>query len=247
MGKLYYRKSNSMIEDLVFKPNYKDVAVKLSGGADSAIVYYAVCNYYKRTNTNVYALTMSTVTKPWYPTGAANIIKLVYELTGVSPVAHYVHHQPESGAAAYSRGITRMDELAVKQFELDAIYSGLTINPPVDEMKEYFAHTHQQFGLDQARLLAHIEGRDDTRDTTEEPTFFTKRHGERSVDRIRPFINKNKQAVYHAYQTYDMMEKLYPHTYSCETVPDDYDTMDFVHCGHCFFCLERYWGFGRII
>ena len=49
-----------MIPDLVLKPNYKNVAVKLSGGADSAIVYYAVCNYYKNTETNVYALTMYT-------------------------------------------------------------------------------------------------------------------------------------------------------------------------------------------
>jgi hypothetical protein len=236
-----------MIEDLVFKPNYKDVAVKLSGGADSAIVYYAVCNHYKNTNTNVYALTMGTAAKPWYPQGATKLIRIVKELTGVAPVEHYVHYQPEEGAAAYSQGIARMDELAIKRFELDAIYSGLTINPPISEMKEYFAHTHQQFGLDQTRVLAHIEGRDDTRDTTEEPTFFTKRYGERSVDRIRPFINKNKQAVYRAYQTCDMMEKLYPYTYSCETIPDNYDTMDFVHCGHCFFCLERYWGFGRII
>ena len=69
----------------------------------------------------------------------------------------------------------------------------------------------------------------------------------KNVDRIRPFINKNKQAVHAAYQAHDMMEQLYPYTYSCETVPEDYSTMDFVHCGHCFFCLERYWGFGRIV
>jgi 7-cyano-7-deazaguanine synthase in queuosine biosynthesis len=114
-------------------------------------------------------------------------------------------------------------------------------------MQQYFKDNHKQFGLDINTLMNHIEGRDESRDTTEEPTSFTKRYGERSVDRIRPFINKDKQAVYHAYRDLDMMEQLYPHTYSCETIPDNYDTMDFVHCGHCFFCLERYWGFGRII
>ena len=236
-----------MIEDLVFKTNHKDVAVKLSGGADSAIVYYAVCNYYKKSYTNIYALTMGTASKPWYPVGAAKIIKRVHELTGVAPVEHFVHYQPETTAAGYASGISDMDELAVKRFELDAIYSGLTVNPPIDDMRQYFRDTHKQFGLDIDTLMNHIAGRDDSRDTTTEPTFFTKRYGERSVDRIRPFINKNKQAVYHAYRDLDMMEQLYPHTYSCETIPDNYDTMDFVHCGHCFFCLERYWGFGRII
>jgi hypothetical protein len=236
-----------MIEDLIFKPNYKDVAVKLSGGADSAIVYYAVCKYYKNTFTNIYALTMGTALKPWYPVGAANIINVVHELTGVSPAEHYVHYQPDTTAAGYASGISDMDELAVKRFELDAIYSGLTVNPPIDNMRQYFRDNHKQFNLDIDTLLNHIDGRDDSRDTTTEPTFFTKRYGEQSVDRIRPFINKDKQAVYHAYRDLDMMEKLYPHTYSCETVPDNYDTMDFVHCGYCFFCMERYWGFGRII
>ena len=236
-----------MIPDLVFKTNHKDVAVKLSGGADSAIVYYAVCNYYKKSYTNIYALTMGTASKPWYPTGAAKIIKRVHELTGVSPVEHFVHYQPETTAAGYASGISDMDELAVKRFELDAIYSGLTVNPPINNMQQYFKDNHKQFGLDINTLMNHIEGRDNSRDTTTEPTYFTKQYGKQSVDRIRPFINKDKQAVYHAYRDLDMMEQLYPHTYSCETIPDNYDTMDFVHCGHCFFCLERYWGFGRII
>jgi hypothetical protein len=156
-----------MIEDLVFKPNYKDVAVKLSGGADSAIVYYAVCNYYKKSYTNIYALTMGTASKPWYPVGAANIIKRVYELTGVAPVEHFVHYQPETTASGYASGISDMDELAVKRFELDAIYSGLTVNPPISEMKEYFKDNHKQFGLDINTLMNHIEGRDESRDTTE--------------------------------------------------------------------------------
>jgi hypothetical protein len=240
-----------MIQDLILDKKYKDVGVKLSGGADSAIVYYAVCDYYKNTNTNVYALTMGTLLKPWYPVGSAKLIKIVGKLTGVYPVEHYIHHQPDhtaiSGGEAYAEGIMDMDELAVKRFELDAIYSGLTVNPPVDEMQRFFKDNHLRFGLNLNELMGHIDGRDASRDTTLEPTFFTKRYGLQRVDRIRPFINKNKQAVHAAYQAHDMMEQLYPYTYSCETVPEDYSTMDFVHCGHCFFCLERYWGFGRIV
>lgn len=239
-----------MIEDLHFDDNYRNVGVKLSGGADSAIVYYAVCDYYKdKPDTKVYAMTMGTKLKPWYPTGAKKLIDFVETLTGVRPADHYIHYQPDhvsiKDGEPYASGINDMDAIAVEKFDLDAIYSGLTINPPEQELITYFQEN--DFGLDFEWVMGNIEGRDKDRDTTEEPTMFTKRYGEKRVDRIRPFINKNKRAVHTAYEIHNMMDVLYPQTYSCETVPADYDNMDFVHCGHCFFCLERWWGFGRIV
>lgn len=240
-----------MIPDLVLNPNYKNVAVKLSGGADSAIVYYAVCNYYKNTETNVYALTMYTPLKPWYSVGSAKVIDIVEELTGVHPVEHFIHYHPAHTTIRkgeeYSIGITDMDDLAIKRFNFDAMYSGLTINPPTDIMIQYFIKNYEKFGLDLDKLLMHINKRNSSRDTTEADTFVIQPYEDRSIDRIRPFIDKNKKEVYKAYVAYDMMEKLYPYTYSCEEHTDSHNNMDFVHCGHCFFCLERYWGFGRII
>lgn len=237
-----------MLKDLVLDQKYKNVAVKLSGGADSAIVYYAVCDYYKNKNTNIYACTMDTALKPWYTTGAAKIIKIVGELTGVYPVEHLKFynssHTATSGPDAYATGIDMMDSDAVTRFNLNAIYSGLTINPPLDDMKDYFKIHATDHNLNLFSLMEHIDDRDTSRDTTEEPTFLTKKYNDQLVDRIRPFINKDKKDVATAYKIYDMTEHLYPHTYSCESVTA---SKTFTHCGHCFFCLERYYGFGRII
>ena len=39
---------------MYFNKNFKNVAVKLSGGADSSLIYYYVCDYYKDNNILIY-------------------------------------------------------------------------------------------------------------------------------------------------------------------------------------------------
>ena len=238
-----------MVPDLILDKKYNNVGVKLSGGADSAIVYYGVCEYYRNTDTNIYVLTMDTTLKGWYSRGAAHLIDIVENLTGVSPVDHFIWDEPNhinsSTSNYYSSGINDMENRAVNIYDLDAIYSGLTINPPVDEMRRYFIENSPRWNLDLSTVMSHINGRDTSRDTTEERPFFTKRYSEtKTVDRIRPFIDKDKRAVAAAYEYYNVTETLYPHTYSCENVEA---SKTFTPCCHCFFCLERYYGFGRMV
>jgi 7-cyano-7-deazaguanine synthase in queuosine biosynthesis len=59
----------------------------------------------------------------------------------------------------------------------------------------------------------------------------------------RPFVNKDKKTIADIYKQLNLMETLFPVTRSCEQIGklEYYD-----HCGQCWWCEERQWGFGRV-
>lgn len=223
--------------DLYLDPAWRRVGIRLSGGADSSLLYYALMH---DTDLEVVPMTMDTKLKDWYQTGTAQVINRVTELTGREPYAWHRHYQPDFvnkfESQPYVDGVDKMQSDAVAKYNLDAVYIGLTCNPPIAEMKYYF-ETHDH-GLDIEEVLDHQAGRDDERD---QPVESVVKQLQNCVQ-IIPWANSDKRAVAEAYREYGVIDTLYPYTYSCEAVGQD-----FVHCGHCFFCQERWWGFGRII
>jgi hypothetical protein len=241
-----------MLENFHFNNDRKKIGVRVSGGADSAIIYYAVCNYYKnKEDVEIYPLTMDTELKWWYSTGAKVVIDKVSKLTGKFPtdwlICKNTKHKTILDREEYVNGINIMQKTAVEKYNLDAVYIGQTVNPPVAEMKNYFINNNHM--LDVERLMDYIDTRDISRDTQEDLDIMTVNYNigysEISVKQIIPFANADKSSVKKLYDYYNMIEDLYSITYSCENVPET-KTEPLVHCGHCFFCLERWWGFGRI-
>jgi|14_taG_2_1085336.scaffolds.fasta_scaffold00077_2 7-cyano-7-deazaguanine synthase in queuosine biosynthesis len=58
--------------------------------------------------------------------------------------------------------------------------------------------------------------------------------------KITPWINYDKKDIANIYKQLDIME-LFSMTRSCEN-----KTFDFTkHCGECWWCIERKWGFGK--
>jgi hypothetical protein len=196
---------------------------------------------------------MDTQYKWWYSTGAKVVIDRVTELTGKAPADWFVHYYPhftnKFEVQKYEDGINEMQRLAVMKYNLDAVYIGLTKNPPIDEMKAYFIKN--EHGLDVEELMEYIDSRATSRDEQEDPEVKTvhyelENNTEVTVQQIIPFANADKSAVRNLYDHYNMINDLYSITYSCEKVPET-KTEPLVHCKHCFFCLERWWGFGRIL
>lgn len=216
------------------------VLVKLSGGADSSIVYYAVCDKFKdRNDVKIVVVTLDTDYKNQYIASAKRIIQIVGSLTGKYPIDHMtsiVTHSDEN----YTRGQDKLVKRARKKYNTARMYSGLTQNPPADAMKQFVDRNYAKFNIDLDMAYQEIDGRDKTRDTAFkmpdnfDPTGIVFRHGDKFL-------------VADAYRYYDMMEKLYPYTFSCETVPYNFKNDIPIHCGQCFFCLERWYAFGRII
>lgn len=214
-------------------PGKHTILVKLSGGADSSLVYYALCKEYANNkDISLVVLTLNTDRKPFYIPFAKKIIKRVYDLTGKMPIDHMVVnivHDPDE----YVKGQDDLVEQAIIKHKPSLLYSGLTMNPPADDMKNYFIQNYSRFNFDLKEIFARIDSRDKERD-------YTKYKSDNF--NIFPFGESNKKTVAEAYNYYNAMEIIYPYTRSCEAFTDKEE-----HCGSCFFCAERHWGFGRLV
>lgn len=56
-----------------------------------------------------------------------------------------------------------------------------------------------------------------------------------------PWWNQDKKFVFQVYQQFNLLDTLFPLTRSCESL-----TQFQGHCGQCWWCQERFWGFGRL-
>ena len=230
--------------ELVPWPIEYNICVKLSGGADSSIIYYALCYDYKDDpNVQIIPVTISTDEKWWYPEGARNVIKVVGELTGKYPPEHIVIENIKHTPSNYSKAQNTAQDQAIKKYNIheDLLFSGFTNNPNIKTMRGYFKSNSGKLGLDKVKALHGIDGRDSTRDL------------DTASSRRRNSQFKDKLGTAAWYKHYDVIDTLYPHTFSCESPHYVTDPKDFlpgdphVHCNYCFFCLERWFAFGRII
>ena len=200
---------------------------------------------------NIICITLDTDLKNNYIKSAKRIIEVVAELTGKRPLKHYtntVSHSDEN----YVSGQEELQKIAYKNHNIYRIYSGVTMNPPIEELKKFVTDNYPSLEFDRCPFTGHLSGlgfdlieakqaidsRDKTRDNDlgwSNQKGFLLAGGDKKLSKV-------------LYDKYDMMEKLYPHTFSCETVPYHTDDKgELVHCGYCFFCLERWYAFGRII
>jgi hypothetical protein len=56
-----------------------------------------------------------------------------------------------------------------------------------------------------------------------------------------PFANLHKQEIAEIYKQHNLLDTLFPLTISCEATENVS-----AHCGNCWWCLERKWGFGKV-
>ena len=197
----------------------KNVGIRLSGGADSAILAYMLALYKRdyRPHINLRPITCVNPNKPYQEIFAKQVMAKITELTGVEFDEHYIgyingnDYREEQGE--FSRNLYTIHRL-------DVHYMGETMNPPLDAEDDW------NFSGG---------GRDPARDGTGE-TYIP-------IVRYSPFRNLNKKAIAELYEHFGVLETLFPLTRSCEI-----HTLDFSnHCEHCWFCLERKWGFGRYV
>lgn len=108
----------------------------------------------------------------------------------------------------------------VYQGNIKKLYMGTTQHPP-DNVLDSFSDK-----LDAATYLDRNAG-------VNRPT--------ESQDFVIPFRNANKKDIANIYKELGLTDTLFPLTRSCE----DPAWLD-GHCGKCWWCQERLWGFGRL-
>jgi 7-cyano-7-deazaguanine synthase in queuosine biosynthesis len=108
----------------------------------------------------------------------------------------------------------------LKNKTISCIFFAITANPPADVV--FAAQGSEQSNRDPLTIKKEIEY----------DGFL-----------YQPFVNKDKKTIADIYKQLNLMETLFPVTRSCEQIGklEYYD-----HCGKCWWCEERQWGFGRV-
>lgn len=234
-----------MFDSFYSNQNFKNIAVKFSGGADSTILYYACCLAYP--NAKIYPITLQTDKKPFYGPVTRRIITKVTELTGKEPEEHVLVFGKHDD---YTERLDAAVEKIIRKNNIDIVYSGLTINPPLDHISYMVMKYHKEFNIDPVVAMEHIKNRDVSRDTfTGTDSTVDTIRGEANILQNTPFLAVDKKDVYYAYKNLEVLETLWPLTNSCaaHTNENFTDLNNFNHCNHCFPCLERLYAFGHFI
>ena len=234
---------------MYFNKNFKNVAVKLSGGADSSLIYYYVCDYYKDNNikANIYPITLVTDQKSFYKDSTIRVIDVVKQLTGISPKEHiFVYGNHNEYSDILDNGVND----AIKKYDIDIVYTGMSINAPVEEIKTWVKLNHSKYNLDINLAEYHIETRDKSRDTIPNHDVVGTMPPTHTVLYSSPYAHSDKRVIAADYKRFGLIETLFPYTISCASyTTETYTTLEnHKHCGNnCLPCLERYWAFGGLI
>lgn len=209
-------------QDIEFKlpSSYKKVGIKISGGADSAIVAYMLSKYVneERNDIRITPITVNHKGKAYQELFAKGIIKHLTSVFGDIYDEHRVGYCSEG-----SQYISSQAEFVKSLYDnkiIEAHYVGITRNPPNEAMD-----------------IIGWNGPADDRSPGEK--FRPTVNGNNTS--FKPLVNVDKKGVAELYSTLNVLDTLFPLTRSCEDFTDDFSK----HCGMCWFCKERYWGFKR--
>jgi len=214
----------------------KHIGIKLSGGADSAIVSYMLFKTIEegKYNTKVTILTTVHEQKAFQKVYSDKVLMwLIKEFPNVQIGEHLTNTCPAIkigqklwGSTEYS---TKQEDLLDQAYELgiERHYNGITANPPIEVYKTFYSKIGEL-------LIGGVPERD--------IKYQEQFNNNPRQPGYRPLINTNKQGVADLYKQYGLTDTLFKQTRSCEAWTDNFDK----HCDDCWFCKERKWGFGRL-
>jgi len=225
-----------------FDPTWKNVAIAVSGGADSALLAYMVCQKAQEYNVTIHIINHIRCwkTKPWQQDNADAVYNWLFQkfhhstfkrhINFIAPDLEYGNVGPNltdeygkqvSGDNIQSRAYA---EYICKKHNIDAFYNGVTRNP----------------------RLAVING---MRERDIEPTADNKHLAEMEhmgFMVFHPFRFTDKSEIVKIYNEIDLMD-LFEITRSCEGEIAGIDYKSYTPrqhvptCGECFWCKEREW------
>ena len=213
------------------------IGMSLSGGTDSALVFYLLCKYVD-----------DIVITPWcgidkYRPAHILYAREIYQIMcekfpdkDIKPMHEFDIDTKNKKWIDYSKTKVNQYNIAgsgfvksiicgyesnklIKSGEINMQINGLTSNPPKDIAKKlgfYDKCEERRFSIDNQTKL--------------KSTY-------------KPFRNVNKKWVYGMYKTHDLLKWLYPYTQSCTGFAKQTDWFT-KPCGQCFWCYEKKWAFG---
>lgn len=206
--------------------NYDTVAISLSGGSDSALILFMLCEEISKGTIDVSIQPKCVQDMPNLHLASQSIIEQ-YRKMYPSVVIKDLVYLPEVNSEKLSDSKRNYYFL-----KLDTMYKlqntftfvGTTSQPPLSVL------TTSRYGFD--RILKDRPVVGDDGDYSYEPYNY------------QPFIHVDKRFVADMYRKYNLMETIYPLTKSC-TNSDKILTENFTKpCKKCWWCAEKKWAFG---
>jgi hypothetical protein len=225
-----------------FDKNWKNVAISVSGGADSALLAYLVCNLAKDNGTTIHIVNHVRMwkTRPWQQYDSERVYNWLFQrfyhttfkrhVNFIAPDIEYGNIGPnltdEYGKQVSGDNIQQRayGEFICQKYNIDAYYNAVTRNPQLALFKGM-----SERNIDPSEDNKHLE-----------------RMTHMGVEVLHPFRFIDKSEVVKKYKELDLMD-LFNITRSCEGEFDgiDYTTytpgQDVPICGSCFWCKEREW------
>lgn len=225
-----------------YDKNWKNIAVSISGGADSALLAFLVCSLAKEENTTVHIINHVRCwkTKPWQQFDAEHVYQWLFQrfhhiefqrhTNFIAPELEYANIGPnlidEYGKNVSGDNIQQRAyaEYICKKYNIDAYYNGVTRNPRL------------------ANFNGMIER--DIEPTEENKHLSVTKHLD--VWALHPFRFVSKDWIVKQYKEHNIMD-LFNITRSCEGTFKNLDYTNYINgqevqiCGECFWCNERAW------
>ena len=225
----------------------ENVIIRLSGGADSAILLYMICDEYCKADKDlkIWPITVIHGVRNWQSYHAQQVLEFMYDkFPDVQFMTHEVRKCMDPGGKPNNKNAnnyvdyqeTLIDEVVEKVGETCAVFNGVTANPP-EEIGEKHWGSSNVFG---EKVWAVREKHRDWKFIADRTPIED--DSARKLIHINPFIQHHKGHVAELYHKYDLIDDLLPITRSCEGW--DYMTTNYSEtCGECWWCMEREWAF----
>ena len=219
------------------------VAIKLSGGADSAAVGLMLWDTIHNTcpDTDIVVCTTRHQGKVFQEDHSRAVMNwLCNKFPNVKVHSHLINQNPAykiedepNVSIQYVKYQEYLMDYCYDELGVHGHFSGITRNPP-KEVYEQFRHKPE---TDDGSIM---KGPTDDRDSHDEkrPQLDW---GLRKI--WTPLVNTDKKGVAEIMDLFNAREELFPLTWSCELYTWPEGRHD-EHCDDCWFCKERLWGFG---
>lgn len=225
-----------------YNKNWKAIAISLSGGADSALLAYLLCNLSQSYDTTIHVINHIRCwkTKPWQQDNASDVYKwLVQKFNTINFKQHTNFIAPELEYGNIGPNLTdeygkkvsgdniqqrAYAEFICNKYNIDAYYNAVTRNPRQAlfngmherDLERNEDNEHLEYMIHMGRVASH------------------------------PFRFVDKAWIIKQYIRLDIMD-LFNITRSCEGVFTNIDYKNYQPgqnvplCGECFWCKEREW------
>lgn len=194
--------------------------LSFSGGADSAILLYILLTNIKDTLHlySFYSQGKAEIAEPI----TDRVLQKCIELSGNNNVVHHKEFIKKQTPPV----IHNMLQSYIERDNLVKMYNGISKFPP-DEIINTF---HEKI-------------------KSESPVIYQRRKNDAVYELYfgdkqsfyRPFANFDKKDIAGLYKLLNLEQQLFSITRSCENTNSPLQ-----HCSRCFWCEERYWGFGYL-